>query len=327
MRHRWRLCVLLAMVIALCAAGPASAYRFAGTPWPGHTITYFNAATSSASAVNSAVYTWNTSGANLRFVAVPKSVAEVVIVDVDSRNISDSGLLGVATTGYVPRGMPAPNINGTQPTHGAHVWLVRPSLDGGLLPIQRAQVVAHELGHVLGLGHESRGCAIMNPALNELCPGPERWKINCRVLQRDDVAGAIALYGGHLARPMPSKYCDLAPKPAAPMSVVATALGHNQVQLNWVNPPGNTLGEHATISQLTGRPTIESYTASGNPGTTCPAAGSHGASGTAQEATAGEPDAAVITTASSGEWCFTIAMHDFFGRLGTPAHVIVYVRP
>jgi hypothetical protein len=327
MRHPWRLCVLLAVAIALCAAGPASAYRFAGTPWPTHTITYYNAATSSAAAVKSAVYTWNTSGANIHFAPAPKNVANVVIVDVDNRNISDAGLLGIATTGYVPRGMPAPNPNGTKPTTGAHVWLVRPSLDGGLLPIQRAQVVAHELGHVLGLGHESRGCAIMNPALNELCPGPEKWMINCRVLQRDDVAGAIALYGGHVARPMPSKYCDIAPKPAAPTQVVATALGHNQVQLNWVNPSGVTLGDHATINQLTGRPTIESYVAAGDPGTTCPAVGTQGTSGTQQDTSAGEPVSAVITAASPGDWCFTIAMHDFFGRVGSPAHVIVYVRP
>ena len=315
------------MAIALCAAGPASAYRFDGKPWPGHTITYYNAATSSASAVASAIYTWNTSGANVRFVRAPKNVADVVIIDVANRNISDSGLLGIATTGYVPRGMLAPNPNGTKPVRGAHVWLVRPSLDGGLLPIQRAQVVAHELGHVLGLGHESRGCAIMNPALNELCPGPEPWKINCRVLQRDDVAGAVALYGGHVARPMPSKYCDIAPTPSAPTQLVATALGHNQVQLNWVNPAGQTLGEHATMSELRGRPTIEAYTAAGNPGTTCPAAGTRGTSGTQQLTQAGAPVTATIAAASPGEWCFTVVMRDFFGRVGSPAHVIVYVRP
>jgi hypothetical protein len=327
MRRSWRLCVLLAVAIALCAAGPASAYRFAGKPWPGHTITYYNAATSSASAVASAIYTWNTSGANVRFVPAAKSSAEVVIVDVNNRNISDAGLLGIATTGYVPPGTRAPNPNGTQPVVGAHVWLVRPSLDGGLLPIQRAQVVAHELGHVLGLGHESRGCAEMNPALNELCPGPEPWEINCRVLQRDDVAGAVALYGGHVARPMPSKYCAIAPTPSAPTQVTATALGHNQVQLNWVNPGGMTLGHEALMSQLRGRPTIEAYTASGNPGTTCPAAGARGTSGTQQDTAAAEPVTATITTTTPGEWCFTIAMHDFFGRLGTPAHTIVYVRP
>ncbi len=314
------------MAIALCAAGPASAYRFEGKKWPGHTITYYNAATSSASAVASAVYTWNTSGANIRFVAVPKAQANVVIVDVDNRNISDAGLLGIATTGYIARGQPAPNPNGTRPAFGGHVWLVRPSLDGNLLPIQRAQVVAHELGHVLGLGHESRGCAMMNPALNELCPPPEPWEINCRVLQRDDVAGAVALYGGHIRQAMPTKYCDIAPKPSAPTQLAATALPHNQVKLSWVNPGGVTLGEHATMSQLRGHATIQSYTASGNPGA-CPAAGEHGTSGTQQDTSAGVPVTTTITASVAGQWCFTVALRDFFGRDGSPAHVMVYLHP
>ena len=38
-------------------------------------------------------------------------------------------------------------------------------IDDGLERHAAAQVFAHELGHVLGLDHETRGCSTMNPGL------------------------------------------------------------------------------------------------------------------------------------------------------------------
>ena len=63
-----------------------------------------------------------------------------------------------------------------------------------------ALVVAHELGHVLGLDHEDRVCATMNSYLvngsPERCPAAPAGSWICRLLRRDDVCGAVRLYGG-----------------------------------------------------------------------------------------------------------------------------------
>jgi len=63
-----------------------------------------------------------------------------------------------------------------------------------------ALVIAHELGHVLGLGHENSVCATMNAYIdvnhpaNCAAPPPGTWV--CRLLRADDVRGAVKLYGG-----------------------------------------------------------------------------------------------------------------------------------
>jgi hypothetical protein len=63
-----------------------------------------------------------------------------------------------------------------------------------------ALVVAHELGHVLGLDHEDRICATMNSYLvnrgPERCQAAPEGKWICRLLRADDVRGAVSLYGG-----------------------------------------------------------------------------------------------------------------------------------
>ena len=65
--------------------------------------------------------------------------------------------------------------------------------------LSASALAAHELGHVLGLGHEARGCVVMAPVvaagLASRC-GLGACKVLWRCLvQRDDGGGAIALYG------------------------------------------------------------------------------------------------------------------------------------
>jgi hypothetical protein len=64
----------------------------------------------------------------------------------------------------------------------------------------RALTVAHELGHVLGLGHERRRCALMNPVHGRgggtrctQSPAAVRRRYR-RLLERDDMRGARRLY-------------------------------------------------------------------------------------------------------------------------------------
>jgi hypothetical protein len=89
----------------------------------------------------------------------------------------------------------------------AYVGL-KPSHDD---PYQVALTATHEFGHVLGLDHEDRGCSIMNSRLRVdhpyRCVAPPAGKWWCRLLAADDVAGAIALYGGHTVELKRPAYC------------------------------------------------------------------------------------------------------------------------
>ena len=189
--------------------GGAAAYVGKGRTWPGGVIRYYNAAPDQAWAVQQAVTAWNRSGARIRFVAVPASQAQVRIEHFRGVNCTVNA---EATGGYTPQ---------------ARVWIFRRD-DTSLYcnSYEAAIAVAHELGHVLGLGHETRGCSLMNPAASfygpSLCPKAEPWQWRCGLLTADDANGAVALYGGAAAPMTGRRDCDLYPGIHAPTNVEVT---------------------------------------------------------------------------------------------------------
>src|SRR5262245_15414707 len=209
-----------ACVLAVLAAGTgmleeADGYVVGGQPWPGGVIRYYNAATDQSLAVRRAVDGWNTSGAAVRFVAVPASKAQVRIEHFPRVACT---INAEATVGYSAR---------------ARVYIFRRDERSPYCnSYMAAPALAHELGHVLGLGHETRGCSLMNPVATPegptLCPQSKRWQWPCPKLTPDDWAGPISLYRGASPSPSGSPSCYLYAGKQAPgkLRVTATAEAH-----------------------------------------------------------------------------------------------------
>lgn len=190
-RSRRRAVPAIAIAIAAGACAPAAhAYELDGIPWPGRpaTITYWNG-TAYGPQVDRAVRAWNESGARIRFRPASKRRAQLRVVNDERPALRGYGIAhGVASVGYQPRN--------------------RIAVGRGASGVGLVGVIAHEFGHVLGLVHDDRRCAVMNTGPWTRCTGSP----SCSILQRDDVRGAIRRYGGR-ARPLRAELCP--PPPAA----------------------------------------------------------------------------------------------------------------
>jgi hypothetical protein len=170
--------LLMAALCALVLAPLASGFHIEGERWPGPTISIWNT-TAYAVPVLDAERAWNASPAAVRFVpAADRDTADVVV------RYGAPHAQGQASVGYGPG--------------SSTVTLPR-----GLGRMVSTTLAAHELGHVLGLGHENKGCTVMAAVVKVGASATCRIA-TCKVIwrclvQRDDANGAIALYGRRAA--------------------------------------------------------------------------------------------------------------------------------
>jgi hypothetical protein len=186
---RFALASLLVLAAAL-VAGPADAYRLEGGRWQTRTITYYTETAAYRWSVDTAAYAWNTSGARIRLVNSSRANANVLL---GIRWYKQAGDARVHRAGRRIVGAEV----GIQTGHDRY---------------EMALIVAHEFGHVLGLDHEFRACATMNVSVGldhtTLCPAPPAGSWTCRLLQADDVRGAVSLYGGAVRPWRGSPFCS-----------------------------------------------------------------------------------------------------------------------
>lgn len=328
--------VATALTLALGAA-PALAFHDQGHAWSGHRITYHNDFPADAAAVRAAVHDWNTSGVATRLVAVPAARAEVTILPMPVIPLSkvektkgggSADALGFATVGAIPRYAAIHGPTGGI-VHGAHVWLARVGARdryGIRIPLGTMERIAvHEFGHILGLGHEHKACAVMQPILNEGCGiGHHYWLGLCRdPLEPDDIRGAVNLYGGHEPT-FRKRLCVISPRPGTPRKVSVRLTDNNLASVvRWKNPAGVTLklGRLIDPYALDGRPTVEGYQIQGS-ANGCPAG--------KRDVLEREPTHSGAWTKatlplSPGSWCLEVRAIDWFGQLGRAITVTVAV--
>ncbi len=157
---------------------PRSASGSAPTATPSLELSVFDAARQYSWSLTRALDAWNVSGARIRFVAVAKPTADVTVT-LGTPSACGPGADIAACTDL---GHSGPRT----------IWIVQ-RLDR----YAEAEVLTHELGHVLGLGHDRSGdCAAMTPSLWQNCESPPHGEWRCRLLERSDIESAIATIGG-----------------------------------------------------------------------------------------------------------------------------------
>lgn len=176
-RRATALTIGLSAVALAALPARASAYELLGHRWSTSTITYRVTAPRYSAAVNRAARVWKRADVGVRFRRASGAEADVVV------GYGGARCDGLAQIGY-RRSAPVA------------VWLGR-----GCTTRLITLTAVHELGHVLGLDHETRACARMNPSADRegtprRCGRRSLAAWLARPLTADDLQGARALFRG-----------------------------------------------------------------------------------------------------------------------------------
>lgn len=149
-----------------------------------------------------AIQKWNEANIGVKFVLSNTPTHADLIIETDEKKVTQSETcmlcMGRATLGR--------NV-GKQ----AYIWLL-PDIehnDKQMRPEDTA-VVAHEMGHILGLEHRQDTCSLMNPQLKDqrTCPLNEEEKLSCGPLPID-----LFEIEKKYNKPWSKHYSPLCPKP------------------------------------------------------------------------------------------------------------------
>jgi hypothetical protein len=286
------LCGIVLVAGLFVASAPAQANVPSGPAWPRGVITFHVAVPSLRWGTVRALAEWNRSGARVRFVETTARKAAVSVVAMPRRRcVGTNGVARVVVRSGVFRGRVS-----LQPTCSRE-YLV--------------SVAAHEFGHILGLGHEFRRCAVMSPSVRVHCGDALLpWEWVCHPLAADDVRGAIRLYGGHLRRSAVPNVCLSAPTPDAATAVRVEVNPSDSLaatRVTWRNPASASL-RRVVVNRRRGQtcPTYPTLTrTSFRPGVPV-LAGELVANVDASGARGREQSALELSPPEPGRWCYAV---------------------
>lgn len=212
--------------------------------WSKTTIrTWVNVPAGMKWSVDTALRTWNRTGSRMTFVKVSSSANADLRIQLGETN----GALGVASYRIRTTYTCCPTrrkvtfdrflVRLTSSLMSRSTWSYQ--LSPAEIKVAAASVVAHELGHILGMDHAPDGCQVMAPYIDPWsCPmfvtdKPGHYRCR-RVVDLPALSMVVRLYGG-TATFGEGTACPLAP--AAPLVGLDVALnGDDGAALTWTPP-------------------------------------------------------------------------------------------
>jgi hypothetical protein len=168
---------LAAGAVSLSATGASEGYAVGGRAWPDATVTYYAQARGYSGAVTRAARILNRAGVRVRLRQAPsRALADVIVA------YGGAPCEGEAAVGYQRLRL--------------DILYLGAGCSRGLVTL----TAVHEFGHVLGLDHENRRCARMNPSFDD-SGTPTHCKRHtlaywlAHPLTGDDLRGLRTIYG------------------------------------------------------------------------------------------------------------------------------------